>query len=208
MKKKMIMLALCFMCAGLVSCGHDNAGTGVNGSGSATENEQKPAETVQTELTEAENPEPTEAEQPDGTEAPQQTETEAEEPDETEPAQTEDTEAAQPDETAETEAGQREGETAALTEEQALNAIKNYCFSSNPNLKSMVDSDEYTIYWDVNTNDSNEIVVLYRSYTGALIRYYIDPVSGEAYVTEQIPGIIDEEQRTEEKLNVRDYTDQ
>ena len=89
-----------------------------------------------------------------------------------------------------------------------LNAIKNYCFSSNPNLKSMVDSDEYTIYWDVNTNDSNEIVVLYRSYTGALIRYYIDPVSGEAYVTEQVPGIIDEEQRTEEKLNVRDYTDQ
>ena len=68
----------------------------------------------------------------------------------------------------------------------------------------MAESDEYTIYWDVSTNDAGEIVVLYRSYTAAQIRYYVDPASGETYVTEQVPGIIDEEQRTDETLNVYD----
>ena len=86
-----------------------------------------------------------------------------------------------------------------------MNAIKNYCFIKNPDLKNMADSNEYTIYWDVSTNASNEIVVMYRSYTGAQIRYYIEPVSGEAYVTEFVQGITDGEQRTEESLNVRDY---
>ncbi len=50
-----------------------------------------------------------------------------------------------------------------------------------------------------------EIVVLYRSYTGAEIRYYIDPGSGETYVTELVPGIIEEAQSTEESFNVKDY---
>ena len=66
-------------------------------------------------------------------------------------------------------------------------------------------SGEYSIYWDVTTNDTDEIVVLYRSYTGAQSRYYIDPVSGDTYVTEMVPGIIDEERPTDESLNVRDY---
>ena len=69
----------------------------------------------------------------------------------------------------------------------------------------MEDSDDHTVYWDVSTNDNGEIVVLYRSYTGAQTRYYIDPDSGETYVTELVPGIIDEEQRTEESLNVKEY---
>ena len=92
-----------------------------------------------------------------------------------------------------------------ITKEQALEAIKNYCYTNDPGLKDMEGSDEYTIFWDVSANDAGEIVVLYRSYTAAQIRYYIDPASGETYVTEQVPGIIDEEQRTEETLNIRDY---
>ena len=55
------------------------------------------------------------------------------------------------------------------------------------------------------TKDGNEIVVLFRSYTGAQIRYYIDPVSGETTVTEFVPGVTDEEQRTDESLNAWDY---
>ncbi len=92
-----------------------------------------------------------------------------------------------------------------ITKEQALEAIKNYCYTNDPGLKDMEGTDEYTIFWDVSANDAGEIVVLYRSYTAAQIRYYIDPTSGETYVTELVPGIIDEEQRTEETLNVRDY---
>ncbi|MCR4901619.1 MAG: hypothetical protein K6A23_02055, partial [Butyrivibrio sp.] len=93
----------------------------------------------------------------------------------------------------------------SLTEEEALEAIKNYCIINNPDLESMVNSDEYDIYWEVTTNENNEIVVLYRSYTGAEQRFYIDPATGQTHVTERVPGIIDEEQPTEESLNVRDY---
>ena len=100
---------------------------------------------------------------------------------------------------------QAEASSGVLTQEQALEAIKNYCYANNPDLESMAESDDYTIYWDVTTGEADEIVVLYISYTGAETRYYIDPTSGETYVTELVPGIIDEEQRTEESFNVRDY---
>ncbi len=96
-------------------------------------------------------------------------------------------------------------ETAALTKEQALEAVKNYCFANNPDLESMVDSGEYNIEWEADENEAGEIVVLFRSYTGSETRYYIDPVSGETYVTERVPGIIDEEERTDESFNIRNF---
>ena len=92
-----------------------------------------------------------------------------------------------------------------LSDEQALAAVKEYCIESNPDLKDMLDSEDYTIYWEVESSEADEIVVLYRSYTGAEVRYYVDPVTGEAYVTEFVPGITEEEQRTDETLNVREY---
>ncbi len=94
---------------------------------------------------------------------------------------------------------------ASITEGQALEAVKNYCYANNPDLEGMMDSEDYTVYFDVSTNESGEIVVLYRSYTAAEIRYYVDPASGDVYVTELVPGIIDEEQRTDETFNIRDY---
>ncbi len=92
-----------------------------------------------------------------------------------------------------------------ITQDQALEAVKNYCLANNPDLESMIGSDDYTIYFDVSTSDAGEIVVLYRSYTGAEIRYYVDPASGDVYATELVPGIIDEEQKNDESFNVRDY---
>lgn len=115
------------------------------------------------------------------------------------------TEAVQQDKPEATAAEPSDSASDAITESQALDAIKNYCFMNNSELKNMVDSGEYNIYWTVTTNNAGEIVVLYRSYTGALIRYYIDPVSGETYVTEMVPGIINDEQRTSESLNVKNY---
>ena len=92
-----------------------------------------------------------------------------------------------------------------LTKEQAVSAIRHYCYIINPDLGKIVDAGEYPVYWDISSSDENEIVVVFRSYTGALNRYYIDPVSGDTYVTELVPGIIDEEQRTDENLNAWDY---
>ncbi len=92
-----------------------------------------------------------------------------------------------------------------ITNDQALEAIRNYCFINNPDLETMAASEDYTVYFDVSTSEAGEIVVLYRSYTGAQIRYYVDPSSGEVYVTELVPGIIDDEQKTDETFNIRDY---
>lgn len=92
-----------------------------------------------------------------------------------------------------------------LSDEQALAAIRQYCFVSNPDLESIVNAGEQQVYWDIQSSTDTEIVVLFRSYTGALIRYYIDPVSGETYVTEFVPGITPEEQRTKDSFNVRKY---
>ena len=94
-----------------------------------------------------------------------------------------------------------------LTPEQARDAIKNYCYSNNPDLKSLEESGEYPIYWGVVSSDENEIVILFRSYTGAQIRYYIDPVLGDTYVTEFVPQITNEEEKTDEEFNIRDYMD-
>ena len=92
-----------------------------------------------------------------------------------------------------------------LSEDQAYTAVINYCKATESGFSDESSAEGHTEYWDVSTNKDGEIVVLYRSYTAAQIRYYIQPVTGEAYVTELVPGIIDEEQETGEKFNARDY---
>ena len=92
-----------------------------------------------------------------------------------------------------------------ITEDQAYQAVINYNLSSDSGFDGEINSEGYTEYFDVSTEEDGTIVVLYRSYTAAQIRYYVDPVSGETYVTELVPGVIDEEQKTGETFNVRDY---
>lgn len=92
-----------------------------------------------------------------------------------------------------------------LSDELALSAIKNYCFVGNSELANIVNAGEYPVYWEVTSSTDTEIVVLYRSYTGAQIRYHIDPVSGDTYATESVPGESLEETRNDEVLNVWDY---
>lgn len=95
----------------------------------------------------------------------------------------------------------------ALSSEQALSAVERYCYISNPDLKGIVDAGQYPVSWEVASSSEDEIVILYRSYTGAEVRYYIDPVSGDAHVTEYVSGVTGEEQPSGETLNVWDYLD-
>lgn len=95
--------------------------------------------------------------------------------------------------------------TKVLSDENALMAIKNYCISLNPDLEDLINAEEYPIYWEIDSSDENEIVVLYRSYTGALCRYYIARTTGDTYVTEFVPGITEEEEKTGENFNIKDY---
>ncbi len=95
----------------------------------------------------------------------------------------------------------------SISDEQALAAIKKYCHSNNPDLEGIEKAGEYPVYWEVASSTEEEIVVLYRSYTAAQIRYYIDTKTGDTYVTEFVPGITDKEERTEESFNIKDYID-
>lgn len=92
-----------------------------------------------------------------------------------------------------------------LSDEQALSAIIRYCCTNNPALEDIVNAGEYPTYWEIASSDEQEIVVLFRSYTGAQVRYYIDRSTGDTCVTEYVPGITPEEQRTDESFNIRDY---
>ena len=98
----------------------------------------------------------------------------------------------------------RDGEY-RISDEQAMAAVKRYCYSVNPDLKSIVNAGENTVYWDISSSTDTEIVVLFRSYTGAQVRYYIDRMSGNTHVTEFVPGITPAEEPSDESLNAWDY---
>ena len=102
-------------------------------------------------------------------------------------------------------ASEETAEPSSLSDEEALSAVKNYCYDSNPDLKDIEKDGEYELYWEVESGGDKEIVVLFRSYTGAQIRYHIDRDSGDTYVTEFVPGITEEEEKTDESFNIRDY---
>ena len=110
-------------------------------------------------------------------------------------------------ETSETEAEEAEVETESevITEKQALEAVRAYCIKAIPDLKDMEGSEDFTTYWQVESSSEEQIVVLFRSYTGAQVRYYINPASGETYVTEFVQGITEEEEETGETFNIKDY---
>jgi len=92
-----------------------------------------------------------------------------------------------------------------LSDEQALSAVKSYCIAMNPELEKIVESGKHEVYWEIGPVSDKETVVLFRSYTGAQVYYHVDPVSGETYVTESVPGITSGQQRTDERFNAWDF---
>lgn len=87
-----------------------------------------------------------------------------------------------------------------ITDEMALDAIMNRCCLENPDFASL-GAD----HWVIVSSTDSQVVVLFTSYTAAEIRYYIDRATGDTSVTDLVPGIIDEEQATDETFNVRDH---
>ncbi len=116
-----------------------------------------------------------------------------------ETATTTEAEAAAPAENSENTVTEASG---AITQDQAMDAVLNYFKADFPDYE--IDS-EHGEYWEVVPGDNGEIKVIHKYYTGAFNFYYVDPATGETYVTELVPGIIDEEQKTGETFNVNDY---
>ena len=92
-----------------------------------------------------------------------------------------------------------------ISDQLALELIARHCMEQNPDLEEIVNAGQYDAYWEIVSSDPQEVVVLFRSYTGAQIRYYIERSTGDVRVTEFVPGITPEEMPSEESLNVWDY---
>lgn len=70
---------------------------------------------------------------------------------------------------------------------KAVFVYRYYCCSSNPDLESIVEAGEYPVHQEIVSSDEQQIVVLFRSTTGAQIRYYIERAAGDVSVTELVP---------------------
>lgn len=92
-----------------------------------------------------------------------------------------------------------------LSDQMALELIARHCMEQNPDLEEIVNAGQYDAYWEIVSSDPQEVVILFRSYTGAQVRYYVDRATGDVHVTEFVPGITPEEMPSEESLNVWDY---
>ena len=91
-----------------------------------------------------------------------------------------------------------------ISDETARCAIEQYCRDTK--LASVENPDQYNISWIVDDSTTDdEIVILYRSYTGAYVYYYVDRHTGETHAAEFVPDIMDVPQPTDENFNALDY---
>ena len=93
-----------------------------------------------------------------------------------------------------------------LSDEAILSGVKNYCYSENPDLKSIEEKGEYPVYWEIASSEDAEVVVLFRSYTGAQVRYYVERYTGLiSKITESQPSVSDEESVVAESISLWNY---
>ncbi|SDZ96217.1 glucan-binding repeat-containing protein [Oribacterium sp. KHPX15] len=93
-----------------------------------------------------------------------------------------------------------------LTNDQACDAFENYLDKEWPQLKEMTERGVNWGWWLMEEDsDENQVVILFRSYTGAYTYYYIDRYTGETlYRCEQLPDGTPIEEPFE-KMNIWDY---
>ena len=91
-----------------------------------------------------------------------------------------------------------------LTDEEAMTGFTNYLYFKIKNLQKILDEDKVPCTWGIASSSKNEIMIMFKSNTGALLRYHINRNSGKAYVT-QYSVISNSFFRTKETVNVRSY---
>ena len=96
-----------------------------------------------------------------------------------------------------------EAQHAGITAEMAYEGVNNYCHSQydwsmaeeNPSIMSVTMGEE----------TEAEYKVVFRSYTGALVNFYVDKASGKTRLVESVPALgVDSVAGT---INLMDYLD-
>lgn len=93
-----------------------------------------------------------------------------------------------------------------LTDEEAMTGFTNYLYFKIKNLQTILDEDKLPCTWGIASSNKDEIMIMFKSHTGALLRYHVNRNTGKTYVT-QYAVQTNSYYRTKETLNVREYID-
>ena len=92
-------------------------------------------------------------------------------------------------------------QTDTMTPQEAYEGVSNYCHSEYD--WSPAENDSTTMYVAMGDETDAEYKVIFRSYTGAFVYFYVNKASGKARMVEHVPFLdIDNEVGTS---NIRDY---
>ena len=88
-----------------------------------------------------------------------------------------------------------------ITEEMAYDGVYNYCRSAYD--WSIAEDNPDIMYLKMGEETESEYQVIFRSYTGAFVYFYVDKLSGVTRLTEYVPVLeIEEEAGT---IDIYDY---
>lgn len=91
----------------------------------------------------------------------------------------------------------------SITEEMALTGVSNYCHRAYD--WSVAEGDSSIMYVAMEAATDSAYQVVFRSYTGALVYFYVDKTSGSTRMVEYVPGLnVKSEAGT---INLFDYLD-
>ena len=91
-----------------------------------------------------------------------------------------------------------------LTDDEAMTGFTNYLYFKIKNLQKILDEDKVPCTWGIASSNKNEIMIMFKSNNGALLRYHVNRNTGKTYVT-QYSVVSNSYYRIKETLNVREY---
>lgn len=74
-----------------------------------------------------------------------------------------------------------------ITAEMAYEGVSNYCHSTYD--WNVVNTDSVTMYVMMGEETESEYKVIFRSYTGAFVLFYVDKASGTTRMVEYVPAL-------------------
>ena len=90
-----------------------------------------------------------------------------------------------------------------ISAEMALEGVSNYCHSAYDWSAAEENPDIMRVEMGVETDSAYQVV--FRSYTGAQVNFYVDKASGKTRMVESVPALdVEEEAGT---INLFDYLD-
>lgn len=89
----------------------------------------------------------------------------------------------------------------AITQEMAYEGVYNYCRDAYD--WTVAEDDPSIMYVEMGEESETEYQVIFRSYTGAFVYFYVDKSDGAARMTEYVPALNIE--RDAGTVNIRDY---